>query len=727
MPTTLEPIDTTASFLWNMPGLDQTQFYSAAYYLSLKQRQQKGSENAHKSYLSSGMKELAQGDDNITVINVFLDRLALLFARFKHKARTPANVTATGLVIDGNEFVFYLSKNGGPSEGDETFAETLQAWFNSELGGGLEEGSGEDRIWMAMTDFWEERITHYAKQILDDVETAPSGKHAENQILSYAKLVEHFQGLERQVEMEPLERDWEQMIGLSTSLKQWAHDSHQSMKEKKKKNTKRRITFPFEAFQACYDFWRRDSRQDYPRVEYITKRFDKRIHNIEMLGLLFSTWKACYRMRSSCGSSVIKFEFIEKLPDFKLMKSELASTINRWQGSRKFAHDKPLDGLQEAEVGVPAETASGLNQEPNREPPSFTQYFHCELQMLQLFHQLKDKEPHWYIGCSKLSCYFCSRILENGTKHGQKYQTRGSHYKISPNCAFTFSLSDGMGYISEALLTVQFEMLHKVHRYAAAIKDEFTEYSDKKDTEQGRTEKTSSAMTRASRAIKNEKSSNWTKLQHLNLSEQTPRDADWVKALKLGSDGSESFEHVQIVDDGLLGYSSYEWFERHVGVQRKEFFLFYKHEKALPINQWVLGKSYQVADCWSTALKHCRFRGDLYLVLRSSYGDEYIFEDVDVMDETDETFDNYQKSMSGNYNASNLLWERTWNGFDRFDGLEEQLIQFFRKELLKAIQSEEERVRFDRELDLRDALKLAGERGNYSKYKPGDYGFRKGW
>jgi nucleic acid/nucleotide deaminase of polymorphic system toxin len=166
--------------------------------------------------------------------------------------------------------------------------------------------------------------------------------------------------------------------------------------------------------------------------------------------------------------------------------------------------------------------------------------------MLQLFHQLKDKEPHWYIGCSKLSCHFCSRILENGKKHGQRYHTKGGHYKISQNCVFPFSLFDKSGYISEALSTVQYEMLHSILRYATAIKDEFTMYSVKDDTVQGRTGDGSNAVSFRSNAIQKEELLNWTRLQNPRPP-RTPFGLDSVKALKLRSDGKESFEIVQIV------------------------------------------------------------------------------------------------------------------------------------------------------------------------------------
>jgi hypothetical protein len=165
MPIKLE-LDTVTSFLWNMPGLNQAQFYGAAYCLSLKQRQQKGTQAALETYLSSDTNELAH--DDAAVINVFLGRLVLLFARFKYTSRTPANVTATGLVVDGNCWVFYVSKNGGPWEGDEAFAEMLQVWINSELADEPGGYSGEDGIWKAMEEFWEERVTHYVKKIIDN-------------------------------------------------------------------------------------------------------------------------------------------------------------------------------------------------------------------------------------------------------------------------------------------------------------------------------------------------------------------------------------------------------------------------------------------------------------------------------------------------------------------------------------------------------------------------------
>lgn len=95
--------------IWKLPGLQRQQFYAAAYYLSVAQRQQRVSTNSTSVYDADSSKADPSG-----IKDLFLDVLALLFARFKNKRRTARNVTAAALVIDGNKWDVWLAKNAGP-------------------------------------------------------------------------------------------------------------------------------------------------------------------------------------------------------------------------------------------------------------------------------------------------------------------------------------------------------------------------------------------------------------------------------------------------------------------------------------------------------------------------------------------------------------------------------------------------------------------------------------
>ena len=75
--------------VWTLPGMQRQQFLAAAYYLFVVQRQQR---------VSTRALDITDHDVSNTsspeLIDTFLDLLALLFARFKNKRKSPGNVTA---------------------------------------------------------------------------------------------------------------------------------------------------------------------------------------------------------------------------------------------------------------------------------------------------------------------------------------------------------------------------------------------------------------------------------------------------------------------------------------------------------------------------------------------------------------------------------------------------------------------------------------------------------
>jgi hypothetical protein len=109
----------------------------------------------------------------------------------------------------------------------------------------------------------------------------------------------------------------------------------------------------------------------------------------------------------------------------------------------------------------------------------FERYFHCELQLLRLLHtaEAAGKTTHPYIGVSKLSCYYCWKIISNGKNHAAKYSTKAGHHQISANCAFPLNIDRGYGYALEAIFHLQASMLHNILHEAVKIKEMYTTYT----------------------------------------------------------------------------------------------------------------------------------------------------------------------------------------------------------------------------------------------------------
>ena len=153
----------------DLTGLDKNTFYAASYFIH-----EAGKQRGKLPEPIECIKVEEQSKD----VNDFLDRLALLLARFKNKsAKTPGNVTATGLVttqadstlgrVAGNEiYKVYIAKNIGLEDReDQELIEILQRWFNGESSELDLQLSQSNAVWRTILETWSDRIRFYAKKL----------------------------------------------------------------------------------------------------------------------------------------------------------------------------------------------------------------------------------------------------------------------------------------------------------------------------------------------------------------------------------------------------------------------------------------------------------------------------------------------------------------------------------------------------------------------------------
>lgn len=358
--------------------------------------------------------------------NLFLDRLALLFARIKTKSKkTPANVTATCLVRHESRWNVFIAKNGGLQDGNEvspesekSFAKKIQDWIQEEANNealpddnnkanesltykGEESvksfGSGTEPMAIKMANFWKDRIKYYVK----------GSKDAWNSINQSKTSVErYFQTQDQKFTKERFDRDWAEAEKLVRYFPDGPAD----------------IAITMEFLTKFYDFWNRKEREDWHKPpepkNAKPQAFRKCIRYMEMLGMPISIWKACVRFRRLAKDRTVYLIAINKpiFDESKLDKQSIMKVFEWW----KTKHNIIRDRLEPV-----------TRRFTDRESELF---FHCELQILTLLTLEYPKCGHHFIGCSKLSCESCWQILKND----ETFTTRGSHHKVSANCAFPF-------------------------------------------------------------------------------------------------------------------------------------------------------------------------------------------------------------------------------------------------------------------------------------------------
>ncbi|KAI1178979.1 hypothetical protein F4777DRAFT_535178 [Nemania sp. FL0916] len=376
--------------IWSDPNLrgKEDWFNAATYLLSKQQYQQK--------------REYSTRHEQNDVTDRVLDRLALLFA-YQKTSQTPTHVTATGIAreAEGSNLYVYIAKNGGHDTDKIGHAcrNWLDEWFKSSP---FKSSHESNKYWEALLNTWKNRINHYRKETQKMVESWDEVlEPSKDQIAAY------FGMADSNFDRSQFNDEWKD-----------TRDALQLAKNDDKDST----------WIDYYNFWDTPMqystylyRQELPKPGEGLIKYCKLIRYLEMLAMPMSIWRSLARFRELNAKKTIHFILVGKveLPfSMQSLQSEtVKSELEKWKNGR---------------IVDTAEALEKLNQAKKKQ----TRYLHCELQILMLFDQISSVSHesfrfHTFIGCSKLSCHLCWEILKN-----QRYKTRGTHAKISENCAF---------------------------------------------------------------------------------------------------------------------------------------------------------------------------------------------------------------------------------------------------------------------------------------------------
>ena len=251
-----------------------------------------------------------------------------------------------------------------------------------------------------MAEFWKDRVKYYVRESQAAWDSMNQSGDAKTSIENY------FQKRDQKFTKKRFDRDWDKAAKLVQYLRH--------------KSAETAITIKF--LVKFYRFWNRKEREDWhkPLESELTKAkdFRKCIRYMEMLGMPISTWNAFVRFRKQPNYETIHLIAIDKpiFDESRLDKSGIIKVFKWWKTKNSITKSSlPLENLERMDIG----------------PELF---FHCELQILTLLTLKYSKRGHHFIGCSKLSCESCWQIL----RHDAQFTTRGSHHKVSANCAFPF-------------------------------------------------------------------------------------------------------------------------------------------------------------------------------------------------------------------------------------------------------------------------------------------------
>ncbi|PSN70377.1 kinase-like protein [Corynespora cassiicola Philippines] len=167
----------------------------------------------------------------------------------------------------------------------------------------------------------------------------------------------------------------------------------------------------------CYSISTNEGEFGIPKS---VKSFRKSLKYMQMLGMPWSIWRSIKDFWERKGGIKVEIIFVETSVCAKdaFKETELVQTLEEWK-------DRPI---------AKANAIKTLKTAPwdSRSNP----YFHCELQLYFLSFEIRKRqgyEMHQFIGCSKLSCYACWKVLE-----ATEYRTRAAHHKVYPDCVFPF-------------------------------------------------------------------------------------------------------------------------------------------------------------------------------------------------------------------------------------------------------------------------------------------------
>ena len=392
--------------VWNLPGINKTEFYAACIYLNAAQKQQ------GKTRLMPGpQRELKTSQKT----RDFLDHLADCFARSK-KDDKPQHVTATAMVNFLQSKKIVIAKNRAEDysepepqgQKDKDFAEFLQNWFTqlSTVGPYMTgpNPSEDDRHW----DVWEKMLEFNDSRVLDCIKKAKKTKKKKEAIKEASKRLpatseEHKSGFEKAwavVDLcttdNPTDRG---SLGFKAHCIKEAEACRQDP-----------------GFSSIRLIVRKVREQDAQKKKDY-KDLSELIKFIDLLGRLRHAFNT---FQDYCGSSEgegkgyhFTLEFLDSsfYPDYS-WPQDCSSKIEGWYELNPEHRDALPQEVREHAM-------KKAKSDSKKRPP----LFHCELQLLKYFIDNPSKDCQDYFGCSKKSCWLCWRILTYVDKFTLKIPT----------------------------------------------------------------------------------------------------------------------------------------------------------------------------------------------------------------------------------------------------------------------------------------------------------------
>ena len=396
------------------PSLDS--FYAAALFWEFFPPKKAWMEGANDAYNST------------TITGTLLDLIARFFARAmkgenvidrnKCPAKASDSVTATAMgKVEGkkDQLVIYIAKNGGPQDfddkSDKDMANELELWYNRLDREALPHNPPEDPIWSKMQSFWYHRLLAYAKMVkrtwcnflkhsrtsgLFEIETFGLSKED----------LKTDRGHVEKLMAQPLFRDSSRIDDPASLIK----------------FVKFRCTEYQEPWSPI------TYKKDRPRLighhpaewGLAENDFRETVKYLQAMEIVTSLWKTLVSFRGRCRMD-LSFQFLEVEGSEKVPKEPLRRELKDWQRKAQTEEELKLAHYKAGEY-------NGIQKR-----------LHCELQLLKLpwttddTHVAKPEDMPantilLYIGCNKLSCYFCWEILQS-----LGLTTRNTHGKIYCN------------------------------------------------------------------------------------------------------------------------------------------------------------------------------------------------------------------------------------------------------------------------------------------------------
>ncbi|KAF2670996.1 hypothetical protein BT63DRAFT_423257 [Microthyrium microscopicum] len=383
----------------------------------------------------------------------FLDQLALIFARAKlassaeftlylNKNNLPKidtcageardNVTATALmeptvsdhVACPNVMQVFIAKNSGPQRFDDLddrkFASKLEEWYNHLNVRNLPPDP-TTIMWKRLLSFWRWRHRYYVLKIKaawDELQRSSLflsgslvdlGPSPELDYIALQDDCEHIQKLISWLEAETLEHILSRDSALNRFVYRVCWEDRNAWS-----------TFKIDRNQEAPEGL---SNKQWGRIKTLLKI----VTNFKLLKTLKLFWKACISLSRAYPKYKIAMKF---LPKYRIDQIDNEPFL-RYMEQCSIDHPESKKDLDKIKGGV--------------DKRYFDRLFHCELQVLRLHGTVAldsvdgltrvSEDGVWkllrYVGCSKLSCFFCWEVLRSCG-----FYTRNTHGKLCANCAF---------------------------------------------------------------------------------------------------------------------------------------------------------------------------------------------------------------------------------------------------------------------------------------------------